>query len=286
MKTIRLIFMLLAPAVFGVPVRAADAAPVEKAPELRGVLAEGSGKRFGLFIPSSEQTAWATVGQTVGGWKLKEYRAADDTLVLVKEGREEVLHLSESVVGTYHKGSTADAAAVLKAMKFGERMSKGFEKNRERLLRQLLVGSGLANPTPEQLAEFQKTVAKIFDPAQLEAKMAEAMGAVYTQEELKAQADFYASDGGQEALDKMGPGGRTKSGDEPAALKEFYATPAGQSVKAKQAQLNSQMQKTVGTWMGGVMKDVQTAAGEFATAQGAAPQPPASVSSDVRVTSP
>ncbi len=102
--------------------------------------------------------------------------------------------------------------------------------------------------------------------------MAEAMGAVYTQEELKAQADFYASDGGQEALDKMGPGGRTKSGDEPAALKEFYATPAGQSVKAKQAQLNTQIEKTVGAWMGGEIDEMKKAADEFVQSQSPAPK--------------
>ncbi len=269
MKTIRLIYFLLVFGAVSVPVRADDVVAAEKTPELRGVLADGSGKRFGLFIPSTEQTGWATVGETVGGWKLKEYRAADDTLVLAKDGREEILHLSESVVGVYHKGSQADAAALLKAMKLDERMSKGFAKNMDRMFKQLLVRNGLANPTPEQLAEFQKKIAGIFDPAQFESKMAEAMGEVYTQEELKAQTDFYASDAGQAALDKMGPGGRTKDGEEPAALKDFYATPAGASVKAKQAQLNIQMQKTVGPWMGEVMGRTQKAAAEFAKAQGA-----------------
>ncbi len=227
------------------------------------MLAEGVGKRFGLFLPGSEQTAWATVGQTVGGWKLKEYRAADDTLVLVKEGREEVLHLSESVVGTYHKGSTADAEALLKAMKFGELFKKGLGKIIEGMLKQLLARNGLANPTPEQLAEFQKKVAAIFDPAHLETKMAVAMSEVYTQEELKAQTEFYGSEAGQAALEKMGPGGRNNAGAEPETLKAFYATPAGQLVKAKQAQMNAQMQKTIGPWMTGVMGDVQKAASSF-----------------------
>jgi len=285
-KNTRLIFILLTPAIFWAAVRAADVAPVEKLPELRGVLAEGAGKRFGLFIPDSGQTAWAAVGQTVGGWKLKEYRAVDDTLVLVKDGREEVLHLSESVVGVYHKGGTADAQALLKTMKFGERMAKELAKNRERMLRRLLKMSGIENPTPEQLAAFQQKIAGIFDPAQLEARMAEAMGVVYTQEELKAQADFYGSDDGQAVLDKWGLGAGFPPGQEPAAIKEFYATPTGVSVKAKQAALNTEIQKTVGPWMGGVMKKVETAANEFAKSQGSDPQQAVSIAPEVRVTAP
>ena len=286
MKTLRLILVLLTLGAVCSPVRAADAAAVEKKPEFRGVLADESGKVFGLYVPATEQTGWVKVGQMVGGWKLKEYRAADDTLVLVKDGREEVLRLSESVIAGYHKASQTDGDALLKAMKFGDRFTKGIGKNIERMIRQLLARNGLTNPTPEQLAEFQKKIATIFDPAQLETKMAAAMSEVYTQEELKAQTEFYATDAGQAVLDKIGPGGRAKAGDEPEALKAFYATPAGQSVKAKQAQLGTQMQKTVGPWMKGLMGDVQKAANEFAKEAGADPQAAISIAPEVRVTTP
>lgn len=177
MKTIRLVLLILLLGVVAESARAADA-HAEKVPELRGVLSEGSEKRFGLFIPDNGQTVWATVGQTVGGWKLKEYRASDDTLLLAKEAREEVLHLSESVIGVYHKGSAADALALLKAMKFNERITKRFEENFQSKLKYLLARNGLANPTPEQLAEFQKQIARIVSPSQLEGKMAVAMGGV------------------------------------------------------------------------------------------------------------
>ena len=275
MKSLRLWFVLLALGVIAGPARSADAPGGDKMPEFRGVLADGSGKVFGLYVPATEQTAWAKVGQTVGGWKLKEYRAADDTLVLAKDGREEVLRLSESVIATYHKATLTDGEALLKAMKFDERFIKGLGKNIDRMLKQLLARNGLANPTSEQLAEFQKKIEMVFDSKQLETKMAAAMSEVYTQEELKAQTEFYGSEAGQAALDKAGPGGRTKEGEEPAALKEFYATPMGQSVKAKQAQLGAQMQKTVGPWMKGMMENVQKAASEFAVSQGAAPVPAA-----------
>ncbi|MFA6288874.1 MAG: DUF2059 domain-containing protein [Opitutaceae bacterium] len=287
MKPLRLIFILLVLGATVCPVGAADAPAGEKKPEFRGVLADGSGKVFGLHVPATEETGWAKVGQTVGGWTLKEYRAADDMLVLVKNGREEVLHLSESVIGTYHKATQADAEALLKAMKFGELIKKGFGKNMERMLKELLASNGLPNPTPEQLAEFQKKIAAIFDPAQWETKMATAMSEVYTQEELKAQTEFYGSEAGQAAFEKMRSGdGQIKGSAEPDALKAFYATPLGQSVKAKQAQVNAQLQKTIGPWMTEVMGNVQKAANEFAKAAGADGRATLSIAPEVRVTTP
>lgn len=286
MKTVRLIaFWAVLAAAAGGLLRAEDGA-VEKAPEFRGVLADGAGKTFGLFVPATGQTGWATVGQTLGGWKLKEYRAADDTLVLTKDGREEILHLSESVIAGYHKGSQADAAALVKAMKLRERIDKEISKNMTDTLKQLLAGAGLANPTPEQLSEFQKIFAGIFDPARMADKMAETMGEVYTEEELKAQTGFYASDAGQAVLDQMGLSFSKKGDEVPAALKEFYATPLGASVKAKETRLNEQMQKTLRPWAQGVMQQMASAAREYAKAQGAPAGPGVPASTAARATTP
>ena len=269
---IRLAFLILylSAVLGGVSMRAQDAVP-EKAPELRGVLADDSGKRFGLFIPASGQTGWATVGQSVGGWKLKEYRAADDTLVLAKEGREEILHLSESVVGVYHQGSRADAEALLKTMKLDERMFAAFKRGMGGMARQLLARNGIANPTPEQIAAVQKIVADQLQAVagQFQAGMAGVMGEVYTQEDIKAQNDFYATSGGQAALDKMfGADGKPPQ-REPDELKAFYATAAGQSVQLKQSQFQAKLQPALQPLFGPMMSSTQKAVAAFAKQQGA-----------------
>jgi len=240
--------------VFGVaaflaqPVRAEEGA-VEKTPELRGVLAEEKGKRFGLFVPGSGQTGWATIGQTVGGWKLKEYRAADEVLVLTKGDREEVLRLSENVVGTYHPGSAAEAKALLDAMKYEQLWFKDIP-------RESLMHAGLADPTPAQLAAFQDQMERILTPAKIEPFLTSALSEVYTQEELRAQAVFFGSDVGQVALDQRADGHLE-------AIREFYASPMGQKVKAKEAVLQARLQKTLRPFLDKALAEVAVAARKF-----------------------
>lgn len=246
------------------PVWAEDI-PAEKAPELRGVLAEEKGKRFGLFIPASGQTGWATIGQVLGGWELKEYRAADEVLVLAKGDREERLRLSESVIGAYQPGTLADAKALLDAMKFEQRIRRlDWMKN---MSKEMLTNSGLPNPSAEQLAEFEKEIGRLFDLAKMQALMVAAMAKVYTQEELRAQTVFYESDAGQGALDKQMSELQAEDEKELGALKEFYATPAGQSVKLKEAQAQAQFQNTVTPWLAETTRAISLAAIKYAKAQ-------------------
>lgn len=237
----------------------AEEAAVEKTPELRGVLAEGKDKRFGLFIPGSGQTGWATLGQSVGGWKLKEYRAADDVLVLAKGDREEILRLSENKVGAYHAGSLADAKALLGAMKFDQRIRQvGWMRH---MSKQMLTNAGLLNPSAEQLAEFEKEITRLVDFEKMQTLMAVAMSEVYTQDELRAQTVFYASDAGQAALDQQMRGSRALDEKE---LAEFHATPVGRSVKAKEAQSKAQIEKAMTPWMKETTAAIEKAAITFA----------------------
>ncbi|HSI08578.1 MAG: DUF2059 domain-containing protein [Rariglobus sp.] len=247
-------------AVLAKPVCAEDV-QAEKTPELRGVLVEGTGKRFGLFIPSSGETGWAMIGQVVGGWKLKEYRAADEVLVLAKGDREDRLRLSKSVVGTYNPGALADANALIKAMNFEQRMRQlEWMKN---ISKQMLINAGLPNPSVEQLAEFEKEIVRLFDFSKMQSLMAVVMSEVYTQEELRAQTEFYGSELGQAALDNQMRGVQALDKKEP----EFYTTPIGRSVKAKEAQSREQMDKTMTPWMKETMKAISMAALTYAKAQ-------------------
>lgn len=252
------------------PVCAAEEVPVEKAPELRGVLAEGNGRRFGLFIPGGGQTGWATVGQSVGGWKLKEYRAADEVLVLAKGDREEILRLSENTVGAYHAGTLADAKALLEAMKFEQRVRQ--QDWLKDLPKVMFANHGLRNPSPEQLAGFKKAMERLFDHAKMQALTAAVMSEVYTQEELRAQAAFFATDAGQATLDQKMRDSQEPGEKEPAALEAFYATPVGRGVKAKEALAESRLQKAVTPWLSETMTAIDKAAIKYAKEHAASGQ--------------
>lgn len=214
-----------------------------------------------MFIPASGQTGWAMVGQVLGGWKLKEYRSVDEVLVLAKGEREERLRLSENVVGTYNPGILADTKALIKAMNFEQRIRRlDWRKN---LAKQMLTNAGLPKPSTEQMAEFEKEIERLFDFEKIQTHMAVAMSEVYTQEELRAQTAFYATEAGQAVLDKQMRGLRALDEKEP----EFYATPVGRSVKAKEKQVEAQMEKTVAPYMDETMKAISMAAFEYVEAQ-------------------
>ncbi|HEY9250935.1 MAG TPA: hypothetical protein VIO38_17460 [Rariglobus sp.] len=128
--------------------------------------------------------------------------------------------------------------------------------------RQMLTHAGLPDPSAEQLAGFEKEITRRFDFAKMQALMEAAMSEVYTREELGAQTAFYATEVGQAALDQQAGGEK-----EPAALKEFYATPAGRGVKAKESEMEKQLQKTVTPWLSETMTAISIAASEYAKAQ-------------------
>jgi hypothetical protein len=61
---------------------AADAPLVATQPEWKGVMDVGNGKSFLVAAPGGKGGQWEKVGDTLGDWKVAEYREADRTLVL------------------------------------------------------------------------------------------------------------------------------------------------------------------------------------------------------------
>ena len=177
-------------------------------PELRGVLATGTDRRFALALPGGD-TAWLTVGNKFAGWTLTEFRPAEDVLVLVKNGQETKLKLSSSKITEADvKATLADAEDVLTKMKFEEMFAKILEQQKKSVIdmtRSMTAKTPGADPA--DVAAFQ---AKVMDtifaemkPDEMKADFAKIYSEVFTKAELKGLADFYGTAAGQALTDKQ-----------------------------------------------------------------------------------
>ncbi|MEZ0216445.1 MAG: DUF2059 domain-containing protein [Rariglobus sp.] len=179
-------------------------------PELRGVLATGTERRFALSEPGGASTAWVTVGQQFAGWKLKAYRAADDVLVLTRDGRDFDLKLSSSTVGQVDatKATVADAEALLSKMKFDEMLGKILEQQKQTMvsMTQKMTGSMKGVDTKDFAAFQSKMMDTMFselNPEAMRGDMAKVYSEIFTKSELAGLSDFYGTEAGRAMIDKQ-----------------------------------------------------------------------------------
>ncbi|WP_162525231.1 DUF2059 domain-containing protein [Rariglobus hedericola] len=172
------------------------------------MLATGTDRRFALAIPGGD-TAWIGVGGKFSGWTLSEYRAAQDAIVLVKDGRETVLKLSSSTIGAADtKATLADAEEVLNKMKFEEMFGKIIEQQKRSVIEMTKSMTGkMKGADSADVAEFQ---AKVMDmifaemkPEEMKIEIAQIYSDVFTKSELKGLGDFYGTPAGQAMIDKQ-----------------------------------------------------------------------------------
>jgi hypothetical protein len=234
--------------------RAADAGP---APELRGEITTGSERRFALALPGGTQTAWVGLGEIFEGWKLTDYNQAADSVALSKDGAEVTLQLSSSVIltpaagggraapaATSTRATLADADAVLNKMRFDEMMGLMLEQQKKAatgMVRQITAQAGVAGTSAEEQAFQGRLLDTLFaelTPAAMRGDIARAYSEVFTKEELQGLADF-------------------------------YTTPTGQAMVAKQAEISQKMMALVTPHLLAAMPKVQQLAREFAAAQAA-----------------
>jgi uncharacterized protein len=179
-------------------------------PELRGVLATGTERRFALSEPGGASTAWVSVGQQFAGWKLKDYRAADDVLVLTRDGKDFDLKLSASTVGQVDatKATLADAEEVLGKMKFEEMLGKILEQQKQTMagMTQKMTG-GMKGVDPKEFAAFQSklmdTMFSELNPEAMRGDMAKVYSDVFTKSELAGLSDFYGTEAGKAMIEKQ-----------------------------------------------------------------------------------
>lgn len=177
-------------------------------PELRGMLATGTERRFALSIPGGD-TAWLPVGGKFAGWTLTEFRAAEDVIVLVKDGRETLLKLSSSKITEADvKATLADAEAVLSKMKFEEMFAKIIEQQKKSVaeMTREMTGNIKGADTTDVAAFQSKVMDTIFaemKPEEMKADFAKIYSEVFTKAELKGLGDFYGTAAGQAMIDKQ-----------------------------------------------------------------------------------
>jgi uncharacterized protein len=193
------------------PVPPASPAPASGKPELRGVMDLGNGQRFLLLLPGGISSNWAKVGDSVGAWKVADYRENDRTLILKQDdGTELDLTLAADHVKEGDVQATlADAKALMQKMNFGDMMTRILAQQRQAIaaiMRQQMLRRGMS-PDAAAAAVAKQSQAmdafwKAMDMNSLQDDIAGVYSQVFTKDELGGIADFYDTSAGQALLAK------------------------------------------------------------------------------------
>ena len=241
------------------PAAAAAVQPAAPAkPEFRGMLATKKEKRFLLSTPGASESQWVVVGDSFQAWTLVSYNDAEATLLLRKsDGTEFTLSMAEKKVTPGElKATVADADRVLQKMHFADMMTKILEQQKQAMASMMARQTPKLPPgtTKEEMAAFQsKVLDKIFSQIQgsdMEKDVAQIYSKVFTPDELNGLADF-------------------------------YDTPTGQSLIAKQPEVQQQMMQVMMPRMMAMQPQIQKMTADFRAQQAAkaaasAPAAPAS----------
>jgi hypothetical protein len=252
MKLVQLRFAALAFAALAAFAAEPASAPIpasDAPPELRGVLVSGADQRFALTLPDGVRTGWVGIGESYEGWKLTSYNQASETLVVKKNGQEASIKLASSKVGTADvKATIADAEEVFRKMNFDDMLGKLLDqqkKNTINMVRQMFARNAPKGVSTEDMMALQT---KIMDamfaelkPETLRADFAKVYSDVFTKDELSGLADF-------------------------------YGTPAGQAMTAKQPEIQQKIMEIMQPRIMAAMPKVQQLSQEFAQEQQAKQQ--------------
>jgi hypothetical protein len=200
-----------APAAQSADAGGAVQASASEKPEFRGILTTAKGKRFLLSTPGATQTEWAVVGDSFQGWKLVDFREAEGTLVLRQgDGREMTLSMAEKKVTPGEvKATVEDADRVLKKMHFSEMFAKMIDQQKQAMAKMFMQQNGKLPPntTREEMAAFQsKVLDKVFSQMagpDMENAVAQVYSNVFTPDELNGLAEFYDTPTGQALIAKQ-----------------------------------------------------------------------------------
>jgi hypothetical protein len=212
----------------------------------------GSGRRFLLLLPSEGGSGnWAKVGDTVGTWKIADYRETDHTLVLNgDDGTELDLALAAGKVKEGDvKATLADAQALLQKMNFSAMMTKILDQQRQAvaaMMKQQMLRRGMS---PE-------------DAAAAAAKQSQAMDAFWKAMDMNSLQD-----------DIAGVYSNVFTKDELSGIAGFYDTPSGQALLAKTPEIQQQTMAIMMPRMMQAMASMQKARAPAAPAAAPAASP-------------
>ncbi|HEX2852114.1 MAG TPA: DUF2059 domain-containing protein [Opitutaceae bacterium] len=248
-KTCCLLCLALAFSSFARSAESAPAAAGDAPPQLRGLLAMGDERQFSLVTPGRMAPTWVKLGGKFDGWELAEFKAAEEALVLKKEGRTVTLKLAGSsiadVPASAVKATIADAEEVLRKMDFERMMTRMMEQQKvamSGMAKQMAAGAGGKSADAEAIGAFQQKAMDV---------MVEAMNISGMKSDL---AQIYSE---------------TFTRDELRGLSDFYGTPAGQAMVEKQPEVSQKLNAIIMPRMMAAMPKIQAMGKEFAAEQAA-----------------
>lgn len=253
MMKLRLLFLALLTAV---TLRAAGSLPVFNA-----LMTMGKEHRFVLVSDTGKVSPWLRLGATFEGFTLKAYDAASGGLDLESDGKvtrvmivgDAATKSSGAAASPATPATLADAEEVLKAMHFEEMFAKIMDQQKKGMgpmMQRMMAGMKVSDEEKARVVEIQKKVLDgVFDSLsgpEMKTAVAGIYSSVFTKEEL-------------------------------VSLGAFYSTPAGQSMVAKQPQVQEKMMEVMMPKMAEIGPKMQQVMKEFAAEQqakrAAAPTP-------------
>lgn len=189
---------------------AADSSDVM--PEFRGVLSLGGEQRFSLSTPGGTQTAWLTVGESFSDYQIAAYKAAEETLILKKNGVEYAVHMMGSQVkaGTASTKATFEQAdEILRKMNFEVMIKKILDQQKKaatNMTKQMVARMGGGANADEIAAHQAKVMDVLFKEMDIEGMqkdVAKIYSEVFTAEELRGYSEYLSTASGQAMIDKQ-----------------------------------------------------------------------------------
>jgi hypothetical protein len=256
MKSLRLTLLAFLSAV---ALRAAEAVP-----QFNAMLTVGKEHRFVLVDAGGKTSSFLKLGESFGGYTLKAYDAKSGVLELERDGQiSRVTLVADAAVknapALATQATVADAEAVLGKMHFEEMMERALAGQKKVISAQFQrVGAQIAaqGGDPAEAAVFQQKImdeiTAMLDAKALKNDIAKIYSEVFTKEELDQMSAFYST-----------PLGETLAAKQPEIQEKFGAV-----MQTKMMEFMPRVQK-----MGQEFAMQQKAKREAAAASGAAPAP-------------
>ncbi|MBL9205956.1 MAG: DUF2059 domain-containing protein [Opitutaceae bacterium] len=193
------------------PTTVASSAGVPSLPQLRGILAVGKERQFSLVSSSAGAATWVKLGATFEGWTLTDYKAADETLILARDGQHVPIRLAGSSIADAPaaaavKGTIADAEELLRKMDFDRMLSRILDQQKAGMANMTRQMTGGKDLPPEAKAMQKQATDLMFEAMKVETikeDVAKIYSELFSKDEMRAMMDFYGTPAGQAMIEKQ-----------------------------------------------------------------------------------
>ena len=235
---LRLFIFALASAL---ALHAADTTPVFNA-----TLTVGKEHRFVLVSPAGKTSQFLRLGDSFEGYTLKAYDPKASALDLEHDGKTvRVTLVSDAAVGNGPLAPTpatlADAQAILNKIHIDDLLDRTLAQQKKLFTTQISrIDQNFPNADPADLADLKKRIMAEFESVLDVGKMKEDITRIYSE---------------------------TFSREELDQISAFYDTPLGQTLLAKQPEVQQKMQASIMPRMAELGPKIQSMARDFAMEQ-------------------